>query len=665
MNNSNARYRPARSMLRYVLCAILSGPYAANAEGTATAPIDRLLSLDLAELIGVKVTLASRTEESAFTAPSAMYVINAEDIRRSGHRRLPELLRMVPGLHVGKIDADHWAISSRNAQNRFTSTMLVMIDGRHVYTPLYGGVRWELQDVMLEDIERIEVIRGPGGPLWGANAVDGIINIITKNARDTQGTLAYAAGGAGEMRGEGGARYGGVTESGINYRVYAKGYAGDNGRYLAADQSTHNGLRPYDEDGHDRAESGQMGLRADWQSGARDQFMVQANAFDTRADEERSLTSGIYPNNADAQGVNSVVQWTRQLAAGNRLDVRASLAETRFIDDILDDTQLLGDLDFQHLITGDRHQFVWGLGYRYYESDTAIPDPTACSFVTPCFALAPADRNDDTFSGFVQDRIQTTDTVAVIVGTKLEHNDYTGVEYQPTARLLWTPSADTTWWSAVTRAVRTPTQTDNDGELDFGGGFSVPIGDPDAEAWVVYAYEVGYRQRLAQQAYLDLAGFEHDYRETLQPPLTTTTSGRDKVYGLEAVLRLQPLTQWRLEAGYTLSRADDVLVNGTTRTTSGLPEHSAHLRSYLNLSPQWEFDTLLYYVDESLRSNGTSMPEYLRLDLRLGWQPSRNLETSLWLSNLLDDVHPEQIDALKVNTGVQRGVLLSATLRFE
>lgn len=665
MNNSNARCRPVRSTLRYALCAILSGPCAASAEEPATAPIDRLLSLDLAELIGVKVTLASRAEESAFTAPSAMYVISAEDIRRSGHRRLPELLRMVPGLHVGKIDADHWAISSRNAQNRFTSTMLVMIDGRHVYTPMFGGVRWELQDVMLEDIERIEVIRGPGGPLWGANAVDGIINIITKNARDTQGTLAYAAGGSGELRGEGGARYGGVTESGINYRVYAKTYAGDNGRYLAADQSTHNGLRPYDEDAHDRAESGQMGLRADWQSGARDQFMVQANAFDTRADEERSLTSGIYPNSADAQGVNSVVQWTRQLAAGNRLDVRASLAETRFLDDILDDTQLLGDLDFQHLITWDRNQFVWGLGYRYYDSETAIPDPTACSFVTPCFALTPADRSDDTFSGFVQDRIQATDSVAVIVGTKLEHNDYTGVEYQPTARLLWTPSTDTTWWSAVTRAVRTPTQADSDGELDFGSGFTVPIGDPDAQAWVVYAYEIGYRQRLAQQAYLDLAGFEHDYRETLQPPLTPTSAGRDKVYGLEAVLRLQPLTQWRLEAGYTINRADDVLVNGATRTTLGLPEHGAHLRSYLNLNPQWQFDTLLYYVDESLRANGASVPEYLRLDLRLGWQPSRNLETSLWLSNLLDDVHPEQIDALKVNTGVQRGVLLSATLRFE
>ncbi|MBI5041417.1 MAG: TonB-dependent receptor, partial [Gammaproteobacteria bacterium] len=517
--------------------------------------IDRLLQLDFAELIDTKVKLASRAEESAFATPAAVYVISAEDIRRSGHRRLAELLRLVPGLHVGKIDGDHWAVSSRNAQNRFSSTMLVMIDGRHIYTPLYGGVRWELQDTLLQDIDHIEVIRGPGGPLWGANAVDGIINIVTKHARDTHGTLLYAAAGDGEMNTDAGGRYGGVTDGGVNYRAYAKDYHSDNGAYLNADQSTHNGLRTPGEDAYDRENASQVGFRADWNANARDSLMLQANAYDNHIDEERSLSAGVFPNSADAQGVNSMLHWTRRLDSGNSLELNASLDQVRFSDDILNETQTLGDLDFQHLINRGPQQFIWGLGYRYYHNDVTIPDPTACDFTQPCFTLDPPKRTDNTLSAFVQDRVQTSAETAVIVGTKLEHNDYTDFEYQPTLRLLWTPTDDASLWTAVTRAVRTPTRTGSDGQLDFGSGVTVPIGNPDAEAWQVYAYEVGYRQRLSQRLNFDLAAFNDDYRNTLQPPLASPTSrGLDKVYGLEAVVRLQPLPRWRLETSYTLHR---------------------------------------------------------------------------------------------------------------
>lgn len=645
-----------------MLCLGLSlGGFSPAGAGQETPnDFDMLLQMDLQQLMNLEVTLLTRSEESQFSTPAAVYVLTQEDIRRSGYRRLPELLRLVPGLHVAKINANQWAVSSRNGLSRFSSTMLVMIDGRTVYTPFYAGVFWDLQDTFLEDIERIEVVRGPGGSLWGSNAVDGIINIVTQNAADTHGTKVYALGGSGEMEAEAGLRYGGSIND-VNFRVFAKGYQSDTNEYLAPDQvpsrlNRSRYLPLVGANANDDGDEFMAGLRLDWQSGV-NRYMFQGSTQKGNDSNDRVVSGTATANKLDSSDYNVVFNWERQLGADSSVSAAAVYDVLRRDDDIFEDDEKIFDLDVQYHLTHDIHQLAMGTGYRNFDSRVKVATPGSCGFTTPCFGVDPESRSDNTWSAFIQDRMRVSPTVELTIGTKYEHNDYSGSEFQPSVRAAWTPDEQTTWWGAITRAVRVPDRIGTDGLLDFGGGFIMPIGNKDQEAYYAYVYELGYRKQLSQTLVADLTAFFSDYRNTMQG----SDAGVDDIYGFEGYLKYQPLERLRMELGYAY-HAGRQHWEGDIEPLTDLPRHSVYSRVAWNPVNTVELDALVNYVDELESLTVTKdIPAYTRVDLRCGWRPAPQWDISLLLTNLLDDLHPEARDSQRVNTGVERGAMLKVT----
>lgn len=620
------------------------------------AEFDELMQMDLRQLMNIDISLASRIDEKQFDAPAAVYVLTQEDIRRSGHRRLPELLRMVPGLHVGKIDANKWAVSSRTGQTRYSSTMLVMIDGRHVYTPFFAGVYWEIQDTFLEDIERIEVVRGPGGALWGANAVDCIINIITKSAADTHGVKAYALAGSGEMKSDVGVRFGAKTDNDVNVRVYAKSYKTDTGEYLDSEDSNNTDAALVGKDANDDGSSSTVGMRLDWVN-KRDTFMLEGTVFNANFNEDRAIAGMPVPNEIDSTGYNMVFNWKRLLANRDSLAVKVTYDDLSRDDDILNNDENMFDIDFQHNLLRGIHTLAWGAGYRNYDNQASIADPSNCGIV-PCFGVNPEQRTLSTWSLFIQDRMQLSNLFALTLGSKFEDNDYTGYEYQPTLRGTWTPDSDSTYWASLTRAVRVPDRVSTDGILDVGG-MEIPIGDPNQESFIAYTYELGLRERLSNTVIADVTGFYTDWRNTIT---IAEDYAIDYVYGIEGYVKYQAQRQWRLELGYTYHVGEEENSTGATRPLARLPKNSLTFRSYYDLNPKMDLDAMIYYVDDSMSASGnTNVDAYTRVDLRYGWRPSKDLDVSLLLTNMFDDVHPEARDATKINTGVKRGAMLKFT----
>lgn len=633
-----------------------ASPWAVAAGDEAASPdrLGELLALDIAELMDVPVSLVSRQEESQFSAPAAAYVITAEDIRRSGLRRIPELLRLVPGLHVSKLDANTWAISSRSQMTRFSDTMLVLMDGRTLYTPLFAGVYWDVQDTLIEDIERIEVIRGPGATLWGANAVTGVINIVTKRAQDTQGGLAYGGAGQGEMKAEGGLRYGTKLGERGHGRVYAKGYQTDSGEHLSVSESTNNGFFPVGAEADDDGRFAQTGFRYDQQDTGNGTLTLQGDYYDGSFDNIRRKTFPLsaLPNTVDARGANLMARWSQNLSADSALSVQGYYDHTERVDDSFDDERNIADLEFQHSFSLPRQQIIWGGGYRRIHDDTA-KTPTGT------FTLVPASRTDNLTNVFIQDRISLIDDrLFAIAGTKLEDNDYTGHEYEPNARLLWTPNVRQTLWLSGARAVRMPTRADFDATLDLGF-VQIPIGDPDTESFVVKAWELGYRQLLTNEAMIDIALFDNHYEDTFQPAVDPNPAGAiTETHGAEVVARFRTAKNHRLEAWYVWQRGFEFNASGEEVDSNAIPRHSAHLRSYWDATPAFSVDTLLYFVDD-IPGVTRTIPDYLRLDMRFAWRFRRGVETSLLFTNLLDSVHPETAsETTRVNTGVTRGAFL-------
>ena len=644
-----------------VMTAMIFG-LATNAPAAAEGSADfgQLLEMDLQQLMNLEVTLLTRSEGSQFSTPAAVYVLTQEDIRRSGYRRLPELLRLVPGLHVAKIEANQWAISSRSNLSRFSSTMLVMIDGRTIYTPFYAGVYWDMQDTLLEDIERIEVVRGPGGSLWGSNAVDGIINIITRNAADTHGTKAYVLGGSGEMEAEAGLRYGGSIND-VNFRVFAKGYQSDTNEYLAPDQvpsrlNRSRYLPLVGDDANDDGDEFMAGLRLDWQAGV-NRYMLQGSMQNGSYNNDRIISGTATANRLDSGDYNLVFNWERQLGADSSLNAAVFYDVLQRDDDIFEDDEKIFDLDVQYNLTRDSHQLAVGAGYRNFASRVKVATPGSCGFATPCFGVDPESRSDNTWSAFIQDRMRVSPTVELTIGTKYEHNAYSGSEFQPSLRAAWTPDEQITWWGAVTRAVRVPDRIGTDGLLDFGGGFTVPVGNKDLEAYYAYVYELGYRRQLSQTLVADLTVFLSDYRNTRQG----SDFGTDDIYGFEGYLKYQPLERMRMELGYAY-HAGRVELRGGKQDLNDLPKHSISSRISWDPTETVELDALINYVDDLESLNGNAdVGDYTRVDLRIGWRPAPQWDVSLLLTNLLDDVHSEARDSQRVNTGVNRGAMLKVT----
>jgi iron complex outermembrane receptor protein len=609
-------------------------------------PPGALKRLSLEQLMNVEVTSVSRRPEKLSTTASAIQIITGEDIRRSGASSIPEALRLAPNLQVAQVNATQWAVSARGFNNTLANKLLVLIDGRTVYTPLYAGVFWEVQNVPLDAVDRIEVVSGPGGTVWGANAVNGVINIITRGAKDTQGLLLEAGGGT-ELHGFGAVRYGGQSSSGLAYRLYAHGF----GR-----GST---VRPDGTDARDTWGMGQGGLRLDWSSGTANAFTVQSDYYDGRPDADGS-------GRTVARGGNALGRWTRTVSEES--DIQLQVYYDRSWRDFgigLTEDLTTYDIDGQHRFQFGRHQeVVWGLAARVMVDDTK--SDTSLAFL-------PADKTLQLYGGFVQDEIALSgDRLRFSVGSKFEHNSYTGFEVQPSVRLAWTPASRHTVWAAVSRAVRTPSRVDRD--LFAFAAPSVPLlagGDIQSEKLI--AYEVGWRAQPGPRMSVSVSTFYNDYDDlrTVEPgppptglPFTLGNGLQGHAYGAELGAVYQVSDRWRLRGGYTFLKKELSLKPGSADPNGGKaegndPEHQFLIQSSADLPGRLGLDAVFRFVDAL---PDPKVPSYADLDLRLGWAATEHLELAVVGQNLLHGEHIE-FNSSPSPREVQRGVYGRLTWR--
>jgi len=617
---------------------------------------------DLAEssletLMNMEVSSPSRKDQKLSQTAGAVYVITQEDIRRSGVSSIPELLRMVPGVQVARIDANCWSVTARGFAGRFSDKMLVLIDGRSIYNHLFAGVYWEQNNVPLEDIERIEVIRGPGATMWGSNAVNGVINIITKPAAETQG-VTVTTGAGNEERESGSVRYGGATGN-VAYRASAE-YFDDGPFSNAAGQTANDGWK-----------SGQMDGRLDWQISSKDSLTVEADAFRGGAEQSIypnypaiSLTPS-EPNSVAMSGAYLLGKWTHQFSDQSDFAMQLSFSDQDRTEDFGTLDSRTTEFDFQHhLALSSRNDFMWGFGFEIYEDDTApganLPGPNA--FVR----FVPADSTEMLGSLFAQDEFALLPgRLSIIAGVKVEDANYFGADVQPSARLLWslTPSQDL--WASVSRAVRTPSLADRDTLIEFQPTQNPDIagilsGNPNIGSEHELTYEAGYRNQPVHWLTLDLATFfsiYHDLRTidvgepyieagpspVLMVPLEFGANAAGHTYGIEMATNWSVAKRWRLTANYSwfrygLDRADLTAESIPWDVEGSSPAHQVQFRSQLDPGRKINFDTAVYYVSAL---TGLAVPAYVRTDARISWRVSRSVELSLAGQNLLNGSHFE------------------------
>lgn len=654
---------------------------AANTDQLPDTQTD-LTDLSLEELLNVEVTSVTKQAQPLSQTTAAIFVLTQEDIRRSGATSIPEALRMVPGLQVARLDSNKWAISSRGFNGRSANKLLVLIDGRSVYTPLFSGVYWDIQDTLMEDIDRIEVIRGPGATLWGANAVNGVINVITKKAKDTQGGLVV--GGAGtEERGFTGIRYGSKLSDSTHLRAYGKFFARDNQATATGDPAT------------DSWRQARGGMRIDHIAANGDLLTLQGDFYQGEYRERNSLPILTTPffqiadQKGQVTGGNLLGRWTHTVSLTSNFSLQLYYDRSERATAQLAEKRDIADIDFQHhLGVGSNHNLVWGLGYRF-TNDQLIN--------SPYLQFSPASRVLNLWSGFVQDEITVIPkTVALTVGTKIEHNDLTGLVVQPNGRLRWTPTDQQTVWASVSRAVRTPSRAEDDVRTSqtavppsaaTGGLPALPVfaGNRGFANEKMLAYELGYRNRLTTTLSADIAAFYNNYKDlrtaepgtaTVEPtptplhlliPINASNKLRAETYGVEAALEWHPLDWWRIQPSYTYLHMH-LYTDRTADTSAGnakgeSPAHQVSLRSLMSLPHNIELDLWGRYVD---RLTVAQVPSYLTLDLRLGWRPTKQLEFSLVGQNLLDSHRPEFKEPIlsSVPTEIQRSVYGKVTWRF-
>lgn len=674
--------------------AVLLLGLALAAPGRA-APSTSLMEMSLEELLSISVTSVSRKAERAFEAAAAVHVITGDDIRRSGATSIPESLRLAPGVQVARINANEWAVSIRGFNGGFANKLLVLIDGRTVYSPLFSGVFWDMQDVVLEDIDRIEVIRGPGATLWGANAVNGIINIITKPSAETEGTLASVLGGT-EDRLITTLRHGGRLSDDASYRVWGKFFERDSSELAST------GVQGSDDWRQQRA-----GFRVDWRPREADALTFQGDVYDGTSGKLTSLPVPAAPfvtnlrSDAEVFGANLMGKWQHTISPDSEISLQAYFDYTDRESVRIDEQRRTFDLEFQHrfpLLT--RHELTWGVRYRYTSDDTS---PTLIA------SLTPDERTDDLFSAFVQSELSLwPDRLKLILGSKFEENDYTDVEVQPNARVLLTPAEDHVVWASVARAVRTPSRGESDGTVlsdallpgEPGNPFPIPVAartrpSRSFEAEEVIAWELGYRVQPNADLRLDFAAFYNEYDDlrfgspvglSCQPsgtpvalnPLCFLTEPNVQLaieigntdeaasFGIEASADWQPLKRLRFQGHYGFMN-----VNQETRATNAAidvegtsPHHQLSLRSLFDVSPAVELDFWVRYVDE-LEAFG--IDDYVTLDARLAWRPRPGVELSLVGQNLVEDTHREyetELGVLSPPSAIERSGYVQLRLDF-
>ena len=623
----------SKTLMRLLLGASAVVLFAGQAAAQEESDLGRL---SLEQLGEVAVTSVSKHAEPAAQAPASVFVITQDDIRRSGATSIPEALRLAPNLQVTRINAVSYAISARGFNGFETANkLLVMIDGRSVYTPLFSGVLWEAQNVMLADVERIEVVSGPGGALWGANAVNGVINIITKDSHDTKGGLATA--NLATTEGSASIRYGGPLGEAGAWRVYATGFSRNDSLTLSG------------ENAHDQWKGAQGGFRTDWSHGS-DDFTVQGDVYQ---DKTTSLLRLLAPNGR-LRGGNLTGRWTRDLGNGSGLTVQAYFDKAARTSPQLEDSLETYDIEGQHNFSIGRNQVVWGAGYRV----------THDAFLNTLNAavLEPARRRVTLADAFVQDEVALGPNLTLTLGLKGEHSSLAGADYMPNARLAWRPSETTMWWAAVSRAVRSPSRIERDLVYDLPG-LGRLIENNTFESEHLIAYEAGYRGRPVDRLSLSVSAFYNDYddlRSNEGVPAGTIPVGSGyyypvhvgngvagHTYGLEAWGSYDLTGWWRLSAGATTlhksfhNKAGHVDIAGLFSAGND-PEYQASLRSQMTLADNVDVDLALRAVDALPKP---AVPSYIEADARVGWRVTDDVEVAVGGTSLLDNAHieaPEQ-----------------------
>ncbi len=631
------------------LVPVSRGDAADNSETTGK----RLTQVSLEQLGEIEVTTASKVPVKAIRTPAAIYVVTQEDIRRSGATSIPEALRFVPGVEVARIDSNTWSLGMRGFGSSLSRSVLVLIDGRSVYTPLFAGVYWQVQDTLLEDVERIEVIRGPGGTIWGANAVNGVINIITKNAKDTRGMLV-STGGGNLDQGFANFRYGAGNDESFNYRIY--------GKTFTRGPEFHPDRRQFDD-----WRMGQLGFRADWDLRKHDTLTLQGDLYNGDAGQRVGINSYSPPymanveQNVELGGGNLLGRWKRVLGEGSDIQLQTYYDRTNRKQANFAESRDTFDIDFVHRFALPfRQDFLWGAGVRLSSGNTTQ--------VVPTVAFTPNHFTDKLYSAFVQDDIAVVpNKFSLTFGSKFLHNSYSGFEVEPGARVLWTPSPQQAVWAAVTRAVRTPSRVEEDLQLT---GLLAPdpltfyriTGDRKFSSENLLGYEVGYRSLVKPRFYVDLAAFYNNYdhllsiepgapySETSPPPPHTVVpfffrNGLlGKTSGLEIAPDWTPNGWWRLRGSYSYLYMDLKKHSGSVDTTTAAstqgssPHHQIVVQSSFDLPKKLEFDQIFRYVSalpaQRVGAYGTA-------DVRFSWRASRSLELSVVGQNLFQPHHAE------------------------
>lgn len=653
------RFVLSSAHLPSLLTAIILASGTPLSWGAEEFDVDDLRDLSIEELLNLEVTSVTLKEARQIDSPAAISVLSHDDIQRSGATSLAEALRLVPGLHVAAVNSSQHAISARGFSGVFANKMLVLVDGRAVYTPLFAGVFWDLQQQMLDDLDRVEVIRGPGGAIWGANAMNGVINVVSQSADKTQGLHSYMGGG-NVHQAMGGVRYGGTIGEDLYYRVFASHNRTDD-HLLASGAGA-----------GDAWQSTQGGFRFDYLPCSDIQATWQGDA--TFLD--------LYDGTSSAHNANTLARWKKTFSKRSNFEVqtyydRTARDEAMRASSVTD----IFDIRFQHQFgLGESHSITWGGGYRWSHSVLAQ--------ITPRLAVQREHLDLSLFSFFMQDEwVVVPDLLTVVGGAKLEHNDYTGFEVQPSLRAVSKPGKGQTLWASVSRAVRTPSAVEGQGifaipngdPFPAPGGLYVPTvvgtGDPDAE--VLWAYEMGYRIQPQKQLSIDLAAFYNHYTDltgvgsvsrlipavpvgTAEIPFSNLISA--DTYGGELSLTAVPAKGWRLTTNYSLMFAH---FHGPAATNPdalerNIPTHQASIRSSHDLTDKLSFDVQLRYVDQI-----EQVPAYVTADVNLLYRVNERLELSLVAQNLLQDQHLEQSQQiLTVTTQVPRGVYGKVTWRF-
>jgi len=624
----------------------------------ASDNLDDLLSLSLEELMEVEVTTVSKKETNAFNSSSSVYIITQEQIRRSGMTSIPELLRLVPGMHVGRISSNQWSVNSRAPNQTKSREIRIMIDGRDLYNSYFNGVYWDSVNVMLEDIERIEVIRGPGASLWGTNTAHGVVNIITKKASDTQGALVSVSVGDTQDEYVTSARYG-FSHSKGDTRLYATRRQFDRSKVPETNEASLSS-RAAKSESFDAHHMSQAGFVSNLNLNLENRLRLSGDVYKGESEEETSSLADL----TQMQGANFQFLYESDIDIYSNIALGGYVDYFSRVDSAHNNKMRVLDINFQHLYTRANHSLIWGIEYKNSLNEFTHSDS---SFT---LAVSPEKQTNEVYSFFIQDDISFFDESFILTpGLKYGHNDYTGDTYQPSIRAAYSPNNFTTIWTSFTRSEAEPSRLAVDGYLDLnsynafcskvGGttdpslGCIIPFLTGNIKSNIINTYELGYRQQISERLIIDNSIFYDDYMQ----------EGNDGteakyIYGYELNTKYAATQDLRLELSYAYHYGHKVKSLSTPITN--MPKHTISASSFYTYKEKTDFDVLYYFLGSTKK-----VSSYSRIDLRIEHRPIKNLSISITGQNLLESEHIESnYDTDSGNSIVQRAFIAKLTYQF-